>query len=141
MRIKIWQHVRVLTVGILATAIWFNQTANAQAVSAQPPSHVVSPQDLAKATQDATQTREQDMQTLRGALSTEKAQKAIEAAHMNPQEVQNAVAGLSDQDLAQLAARTSKAQSDFAAGSMSDHDLLLILVVVAVVILLIALFH
>ena len=136
MRIQIWQRVRVLTVGILAVAIWFNQAAGAQAST-----HVVSPQDLAKATQDATQTREQNMQTLRSALSTEKAQKAIEAAHMNPQEVQNAVAGLSDQDLAQLAARTSKAQSDFAAGSMSDHDLLLILVVVAVVILLIALFH
>ena len=142
MQIQIWQHIRVLTVGILATAIWFSQTAaSEQAPVAQSPSHIVSPQDLAKATQSATATREQNIQTLRGALSTEKAQKAIEAAHMNPQEVQNAVAGLSDQDLAQLAARTSKAQADFSAGSMSDHDLLLILVVVAVVILLIAILH
>ena len=137
MRYQFWRHARALAIGTLAATIFLSQTASAQ----QTPAHVVSPQDLARATESATQTREQNMQTLRSAHSTEKAQKAIEAAHMNPQEVQNAVAGLSDQDLAQLAARTSKAQADFSAGSMSDHDLLLILVVVAVVILLIAILH
>ena len=35
---------------------------------------------------------------------------------MNPQEVKKAVAGLSDEELAQLASRAQKAQADFAAG-------------------------
>ena len=50
---------------------------------------------------------------------------------MNPQEVKKAVAGLSDEELAQLASRANKAQADFAAGSIGDRDLLIILVCIA----------
>ena len=56
---------------------------------------------------------------------------------MNPQAVKSAVATLNDQELAQLASRASKAQSDFAAGNMSDRDLLIILVAIAALILII----
>ena len=40
-------------------------------------------------------------------------------------------------ELAQLASRVQKAQSDFAAGRLSDRDLIIILVAVAVLILII----
>jgi len=130
------QSARALTAAVLAAALSFTPTAQAQATQ-----HVISPQELNQATQDAARTRQQNIETLRGAFSSDKAKQALESAHMNPQEVQNAVAGLSDQELAQLAQRTNKAQMDFAAGSMSDHDLLLILVVVAVVILIIIVAH
>jgi hypothetical protein len=43
--------------------------------------------------------------------------------------------------LAQLAARASLAQNDFAAGRISDRDLLIILVGVAVLILIIVAVH
>lgn len=99
--------------------------------------HLVAPGDLQQAVQDATQTRQQNMDTLRSFLSSPKAQKALEQAHINPEQVQNAVAGLNDQELAQLSARATKAQNDFAAGTMSNNDLLLILVVLAVIILII----
>jgi hypothetical protein len=53
--------------------------------------------------------------------------------------VKNAVSQLSDQDLAQLASRASKAQADFAAGSLSDRDLIIIiLAVVALVLIIVA---
>lgn len=131
-----WQPIRVLTAAVLAIA--FSASQN---LSAQTSEHLVSPQDLQKATQDATQSRQKDIETLRGFLSTTQAQKALHSAHMNPQQVQNAVAGLNDQELAQLSARASKAQNEFAAGNMDDHDLLIILIAVAALILIIVAVH
>jgi hypothetical protein len=51
--------------------------------------------------------------------------------------VKNAVSTLDDAELAQLAQRTHKAQADFAAGTLSDRDLIIILVAVAALILII----
>lgn len=130
------QSARVLTAAVLAAVVGTTQTARAQV-----PEHLVSPQDLHKATQDATQTHQQNEQTLRGFLSSSEAQKALESAHMNPEQVQNAVAGLSDHELSQLAARARNAQSDFAAGNLSNHDLLVILVAIAALILIIVAVH
>ncbi len=56
---------------------------------------------------------------------------------MDPEQVKNAVAGLSDAELTQLAARAQQAQSDFAAGKLSDRDLIIILVAIAALILII----
>jgi hypothetical protein len=96
---------------------------------------------LQKATDDASQVRQQNADTLNSLFSSDQAQKALQSAHMNPQEVKNAVAGLSDQDLAQLASRAQHAQNDFAAGSMSNHDLLIILILIAALILIIVAVH
>ena len=74
-------------------------------------------------------------------FSSDQAQKALQSAHINPQEVNKAVAGLSDEELAQLASRAQKAQSDFAAGNIGDHDLLIILVCIAALILIIVAVH
>jgi len=51
--------------------------------------------------------------------------------------VTTAISSLSDQELEQMAARANKAQADFAAGNINDHDLLIILVAVLVLILII----
>jgi hypothetical protein len=51
--------------------------------------------------------------------------------------VKNAVSRLNDEELAQLAARASKAQADFAAGRLSDRDLIIILLAVVALILII----
>jgi hypothetical protein len=123
--------------GFLSAAILAAAFTAPQPITAQQTDHLVSPGDLSKAAQDATHVRQQNIDTLRGFLSSPKAQKALEQAHMNPVEVQNAVSGLSNQELAQLAARASKAQNEFAAGNMSDRDLLIILVAIAVIILII----
>ncbi|MGA8779631.1 MAG: PA2779 family protein [Terracidiphilus sp.] len=107
---------------------------NAVAQAAQ---HVVSPADLQQAAADASQARQQNIDTLNNFLSTDKAKDALESAKIDPQQVKKAVAGLSDEDLANLASRAQKAQDDFAAGSIGDRDLLIILVCIAVLILVI----
>ena len=104
-------------------------------------SHVVSSADLQKEIVSATQTRQQNIDTLTNALSGSKAEKALKAAQVDPTQVKTAVSSLSDAELAQLAARASHAQNDFAAGRISDRDLLIILVGVAVLILIIVAVH
>jgi hypothetical protein len=51
--------------------------------------------------------------------------------------VKNAVGQLDDEELARLSARAEKTQREFAAGNISDRDLLIILVAVAALILII----
>jgi hypothetical protein len=99
--------------------------------------HLVSPEELQKATIAATQARQQNIQTINQFLSSAPAKKALRSAHMDPQQVKQAVSALSDQELAQLASRASKAQADFAAGRLSDRDLIIILIAIAGLILII----
>lgn len=128
---------------------WFPATAAFLAATfvvpnntfAQSADHLVSPSDLTHAATEASQQRQQNIDALNQALSSPKVQRALEAAHVNPQEVKGAVSGLSDQELAQLASRANKAQKDFAAGTISNHDLLLILVGIAALILIIVAVH
>ncbi len=130
------QYARSMMAAALVAVFAIPNNAVAQAAN-----HVVSPSDLAKATVDASQQRQQNIDTLNQFFSSEKAQRALESAHMNPQQVQKAVSGLSDEELAQLSSRASKAQSDFAAGNFSDHDLLIILVCIAALVLIIVAVH
>ena len=106
-------------------------------IFAQAPEHVVSPSALQKAAVDSSQVRQKNLDTLNQFFSSDEAQKALKEARMNPQQVKTAVAGLNDAELAQLAARATKAQNDFKAGTMSDRDLLIILVAIAALILII----
>jgi hypothetical protein len=99
--------------------------------------HVVSPTDLQKATLSATQVRQKNLETVNQFVSSPAAEKALRSAHMDPAQVKTAVSALSDQELAQLAARANKAQKDFAAGTLSDRDLIIILVAIAALILII----
>lgn len=99
--------------------------------------HVVSPSDLQKAVVTASQIRQSNLDTVRGFLSTPTAEKAMKSAQIDPQQVKTAVSTLDDQELAQIAARASKAQTDFAAGDLRERDLVWIILAIAVLILII----
>ena len=99
--------------------------------------HVVSPADLQKEVLAASQARQHNLDTVRQFLSSPVAEKAIKSAKMDPQQVRTAAATLNDQELAKLAAQEDKAQADFAAGKLSDRDLILIILGIAVVVLII----
>lgn len=99
--------------------------------------HVVSPQDLQKQALAATQSRERNLETVNKLLSSPTANQAMKIAGTNSQQVKTAVSNLSDQELAQLASRAQRAQADFAAGNITDHDLLVILIAILVLILII----
>ncbi|SPE20163.1 exported hypothetical protein [Candidatus Sulfotelmatomonas gaucii] len=132
MRSAQWQFARIFLAALSIAAF-----AVPKNVIAQDSQHLVSPSDPQKATVDASQSRQQNIDTLNSFFSSDQAQKAFQSAHMNPQQVKKAVAGLSDQELAQLASRAQKAQNDFAAGNMSNYDLLIILICIAALILII----
>jgi hypothetical protein len=126
------QCVRTLTAGVLVMVFTIPQSLFAQAAE-----HVVSTSELQKATVNASRAKQQNLDTLKEFFSTERAQRALKAAHTDPEQVKKAVASLSDAELAQLASRAHKAQADFAAGHLSDRDLIIILVIIAGLILLI----
>src|SRR5712691_6817784 len=98
--------------------------------------HVVSRADLQKEVTAASQARQQNLNTVQQLLSSPIAEKAMKSAQMDPQQVKTAVSTLDDQELAQLATRADKAQADFAAGKLSERDLIWIILAIAVVVLL-----
>jgi hypothetical protein len=100
-------------------------------------SHVVSQSEVHEQVLAASQTRQHNQDTVTQFLSSPEAAKAVSAAGMDPARVRAAVPALSDEELAQIASRTEKAQADFAAGTIGTRDLLLILVAIAVLILII----
>jgi len=100
-------------------------------------SHVVSPADLQKEAVAASQVRQHNLDSVQRLLSTPAAAKALKSAKMDTQQVKTAVSTLNDQELAQLAARADKAQADFAAGTLSERDLILIILGIAVLVLII----
>jgi len=128
MRFDLWQSVRLLAACLLLTL-------SATCILAQ--SHVVSQTDMHKELINAGQTRQQNLQKVKGLFSSNETRKALETARISPEKVDAAVSTLSDDELARLASRADKIDQDFAAGRINDRDLLIILVGIAALILII----
>ena len=99
--------------------------------------HVVSLAELQAEVRTSSQARRQKLVAVEQFLSSAAAQRALANAHLDDTKVRTAVSSLSDEELQQLASKANKAQADFAAGTLSDRDLLLILVAIAALILII----
>jgi replicative DNA helicase len=107
---------------------------------AQEQQHVVSLSELSKDAARPAQTRQVNEEAVRTLLSSDQGQKALKSAKLDYQKVDKAVGQLSDEDLAKLAERSRQAQTDFAAGRISDRDLLwIILIAIAIIVLALAL--
>jgi hypothetical protein len=107
---------------------------------AQEQQHVVSLSELSKDAARPAQTRQANEEAVRTLLSSDQGQKALKSAKLDYQKVDKAVGQLSDEDLAKLAERSRQAQADFAAGRISDRDLLwIILIALAIIVLALAL--
>jgi hypothetical protein len=130
MQLNVRQSVRAVIASALAMLFLVPADLVAQ-------DHVVSPAELQKEVVAASQTRQHNIDALQQFLSTPAAEKAIKTAQMDPRQVKTAVSALDDQDLAQLATRANKAQADFAAGRLSDRDLIWIVVAIAIIVLII----
>ncbi len=132
-------HFRVkMCVSMLAIALLFGLAG--VPAGAQDKQHVVSLSDLNKDAAQPAQTRLSNEEAVRSLLSSEQAQKAMKSANLDYQKVDKAVGQLRDEDLAKLAERSRQAQRDFAAGRISDRDLLWIIVIaLAIIVLAIAL--
>jgi Flp pilus assembly protein TadB len=128
MRFDLRQSIRLLAACFLITLC-------ATSIMAQ--THVVSPSDIHKELVNAAQTRRENLQKVKGLFSSDETRKAMEAAQINPERVDTAISTLSDEELARLASRADNLDKDFAAGRISDRDLLIILVGIAALILII----
>jgi hypothetical protein len=128
------QSVRGATACILVTIFAVPTSLMAQ-------THIASPADLQKEMVATTQARQHNLDAVRQFLASPVAEKALKSAHMDPAQVKTAVSVLSDQELAQLASRSNKAQADFAAGDVSDRDLLFIILGIAALALIIVAAH
>lgn len=130
MQISPWPYGRGVLSCLLALACILQPALLAQ-------THVVSPAELQSAAADATKARQRNADTVAGFLSSPTAEKALRSAQMDPAQVKDAVSSLNDEELAHLASRARQAQSDFAAGRLSDRDLLILVLGIAALILII----
>lgn len=126
----IQQFLRSLAVYTLATSLVGTSTLSAQV-------HLVSPEEMHAAMMAATEARQKNREKLVAFLSTAKAEQALRTARLDMKLVKSAVSSLSDEELARLSSRAEKTQADFAAGRLSDRDLLWVLVGIAALILII----
>ena len=128
------QCVRVVTACVLATVFAVPPSLLAQ-------THVISPSELQKETVAASRQRQRNLDALTNFFSSPKAQSALQSAGVNTQQVKTAISSLDNQELAKLAARADKAQRDFAAGNITDHDLLIIMIAILALVLIIVAVH
>jgi predicted transcriptional regulator len=128
-------HFRVKRcVSMLAMALLFGFAGGP--ARAQDKQHVVSLSELNKDAARPAETRQSNEEAVRSLLSSEQAKKALKSANLDYQRVDKAVGQLSDEELAKLAERSRQAQNDFAAGRISDRDLLWIILIALVIIVL-----
>jgi hypothetical protein len=123
------QAVKVFLLSCLGIFLCLPQTAMAQ-------SHIVSTEDLNKDVAAAAASRERNINEVDQFFASPNAQKALNAAHLNVEEVKNAVSVISDDDLARLAERSAKAQRDFAAGSLTNEQLTYIVIALATAVII-----
>ena len=99
--------------------------------------HVVSPAEIHNDAVAATGRRERNVATVTQFMATPRAKQALASAHLGPAQVKTAMAKMSDEEVAELASRVDKTQADFAAGSMSDRDMIWLVLGIVVLILII----
>ena len=121
--------VKVLLLSCLGGFLCLPQTVMAQ-------SHIVSTEDLNKDVAVAAASHERNINEVDQFFASPNAQRALKAAHLNVQEVKNAVSVMSDDDLTRLAERSAKAQRDFAAGSLTNQQLTYIVIALATAVII-----
>jgi hypothetical protein len=99
--------------------------------------HVVAPSDIQRDVAASSSTRQKNQAQLENFVSSPQAQQALKTAHLDSNQIKKAIPNLSNDEMAELSARSEKAQADFAAGRMSDRDLIIILLAIVALILII----
>jgi hypothetical protein len=110
-------------------------------VQAQDKQHVVSLNELSKDSGVPAETRQGNEAAVRQLFASEPGQKALKSANIDYAQVDKAVGQLSDEDVAKLAGRSRQVEKDFAAGRLSDRDLLIIVIIAVLIIALVAALH
>jgi len=124
--------LRIVCASLLAWALVVPQSAIAQ-------DHVITPSEIQKDLAASSAVRRKNQAQLESFVSSPEAQKALKSAHVDLVQVKSAISTLDDDELAQLSTRSENAKKDFAAGRISDRDLIIILLgVVALILIIVA---
>jgi cytoskeletal protein RodZ len=99
--------------------------------------HVVAPSDIQRDVAASSSARQKNQAQLENFVSSPQAQQALKSAHLDSKQIKNAIPNLNDDEMAELSARSQKAQADFAAGRLSDRDLIIILLAIVALVLII----
>ncbi len=127
---------RALAVTLVVALIWTSGPAQAQDGQ-----HVVPLSELTKDSATPAEARQANEAAVRQLFSSEQGQKALKSANIDYAKVDKAVGQLSDEDVAKLAGRSRQVEKDFAAGRLSDRDLLIIVIIGVLIIALVAALH
>lgn len=103
---------------------------------AQDKPHVVCLGELNKDSARSAETRASDEGAVRELLFSERGQKALQSEHIEYKQIDKAISQLNEEELAELAQRSRKAQADFAAGRISNTLIVVIVAAVAAVVIL-----
>jgi hypothetical protein len=99
--------------------------------------HVVARTDIQRDVAASSSARQKNQAQLENFVSSPQAQQALKSAHLDSKQIENAIPNLNNDEMAELSARSEKAQADFAAGRISDRDLIIILIAIVALILII----
>jgi hypothetical protein len=97
---------------------------------------LVSPSDLRQAVVAAAQARQKNLDDVRSFFSSESVRATLKTGKVDYKKVDHAIATLSPEELARLAARTNQIQKDFAAGALSNQELTYIVIALATAVII-----
>ena len=98
--------------------------------------HLVSPEAIQQRLVSAAAERDRNMAALNGFFGTPAAQKALKGAGISSEQVTRAVSQLSDDEIAQLAAKADVSQHDFAAGALTNQQLTYVIIALATAVII-----
>lgn len=99
--------------------------------------HVVSPNEMRRSLGAATRNREQKLAQFDRLLSKDGVRNALQTAKIEPGQVRDAAALLSDEELGRLAIQAGKLERDIAAGALSNQELTYIVIALATAVIVI----
>jgi hypothetical protein len=122
---------------IAAMALAMAVSAGPMLAQSQADQHVVPLSELSKDSAAPAESRRANEAEIRNLFASEAGQKALKSANVNYDRIDHAVSAMSDEDVSKISSRARELDRDFAAGNLSDHDLLVILIIALIVIILI----
>jgi len=109
-------------------------TVTPQLIAGQ--AQLVSPSDLHQAVVTAAQARQKNLDDVRSFFSSESVRATLKTGKVDYKKVDHAIATLSPEELARLAARTNQIQKDFAAGALTNQELTYIVIALATAVII-----
>ena len=101
--------------------------------------HVVSPAELRRALQMASEKRHNDIKIVRDFFGTGAVKKSLTVAHLDVQKIEKAIPVLNDEELNQLSSRVQAAQKEMVAGTLTNQELTYIVIALGAAVLVLVL--